>query len=449
MTGYRLFCLVLLIVLLVAITSCSVTGSNSVDALGGEPDLGATAEVDSVVILSADRDATGIQALIRGRLPDDCSSIDDISQTRNGETITMTIDIVKTVEDGCSELPVAFEHLIDIDTGDLSEGTYTVSVNNVLADFSLKTESDDVDSNAAVGGLVWQDTCENLDEEASIGEAPDSCIAARDGSYIANSILDSDEIGLGGLVVSLGEGICPAKGLASTVTDTRGIYLFGGLRSGSYCITVESIRSRNAGILSGGHWTYPVIGGEAVQTTVSLSPDQKRFDVDFGWEYDQVLENDQGDEGTGVNEEDQDVELDDAGEDADIIENDDVEMPIARDCTDFAAFVADMTVPDYTRFTPGETFTKTWRLRNNGTCTWDSSYRLVFVEGDRMGADESVDLDVPTSPSQSIDISVNLVAPGDQGIYRGEWMLQNAENRLFGLGRSADAAFWVQIVVNE
>ena len=36
---------------------------------------------------------------------------------------------------------------------------------------------------------------------------------------------------------------------------------------------------------------------------------------------------------------------------------------------DLAEFVADVTVPDGTDFTPGETFVKTWQLRNAGTST--------------------------------------------------------------------------------
>ncbi len=50
----------------------------------------------------------------------------------------------------------------------------------------------------------------------------------------------------------------------------------------------------------------------------------------------------------------------------------------AQACTDRAQFVADVTVPDGTRYDPGATFTKTWRLRNAGTCTWTTSYTMVF-----------------------------------------------------------------------
>ena len=49
----------------------------------------------------------------------------------------------------------------------------------------------------------------------------------------------------------------------------------------------------------------------------------------------------------------------------------------AQYCTDRAQFVTDVTVPDGTKYDPGATFTKTWRLRNVGTCTWTTAYTMV------------------------------------------------------------------------
>jgi hypothetical protein len=37
------------------------------------------------------------------------------------------------------------------------------------------------------------------------------------------------------------------------------------------------------------------------------------------------------------------------------------------------------TIPDSTPFAPDTLFRKTWRVRNSGTCAWDSSYRLTFL----------------------------------------------------------------------
>ena len=116
-------------------------------------------------------------------------------------------------------------------------------------------------------------------------------------------------------------------------------------------------------------------------------------------------------------------------------------------CTNKAAFYGDVTVPDDTQFRQGDKFTKTWKLRNDGTCAWDSGYSLVFANGDMMSGPVSESL--PTAePGQIVEISVDLTAPTAGGTLVGNWMLQNAAGQRFGTGINADAPIWVRIVVN-
>ena len=49
--------------------------------------------------------------------------------------------------------------------------------------------------------------------------------------------------------------------------------------------------------------------------------------------------------------------------------------------------IYDVTIPSGTVVKPGESFTKTWKVENNGTCNWVYLYQLVFVTGDRMDGD--------------------------------------------------------------
>ena len=84
--------------------------------------------------------------------------------------------------------------------------------------------------------------------------------------------------------------------------------------------------------------------------------------------------------------------------------------PDAATC-DWAQFVADVTVPDGTKYAPGTAFTKTWRLKNIGTCTWTKAYALVFVSGDRMTGDKVTQLKGNVAPGQTVDISIELTAP--------------------------------------
>ena len=118
-------------------------------------------------------------------------------------------------------------------------------------------------------------------------------------------------------------------------------------------------------------------------------------------------------------------------------------------CTDRAEFITDVTVPDGADFTPGQAFIKTWRLRNSGTCTWTSSYDLIFDHGDAMSGPASQSLPALVHPGATVDLSVNLVAPGAEGGYKGYWLLRNSEGVLFGIGASANVAFWVEIEVLE
>jgi hypothetical protein len=122
--------------------------------------------------------------------------------------------------------------------------------------------------------------------------------------------------------------------------------------------------------------------------------------------------------------------------------------PVPLVC-DRAQFVGDVSVQDNTLFAPGTTFVKTWRLKNVGSCTWTTGYKLVFISGNAMDADQGVALPQSVGPNQTVDISVKMKAPNKSGTYRGDWMLSNPSGARFGIGPKGDQTLWVQIrVVN-
>ena len=116
---------------------------------------------------------------------------------------------------------------------------------------------------------------------------------------------------------------------------------------------------------------------------------------------------------------------------------------------DQAQFVTDVTVPDGSKFEPGAAFKKTWRLKNIGTCTWTTSYALVFDTGEKMGAPASVNFPASVAPGQTVDVSVDMTAPTAAGSYRGYWKFKNASGVLFGIGTTAAKSWWVDIVVTS
>ncbi|MCJ7734682.1 MAG: NBR1-Ig-like domain-containing protein, partial [Anaerolineales bacterium] len=113
-------------------------------------------------------------------------------------------------------------------------------------------------------------------------------------------------------------------------------------------------------------------------------------------------------------------------------------------------FVTDVSIPDGTVFEPGEAFTKTWRLKNVGSCAWTSGYDIVFSGGDAMSAPSSVQLTSGSvSPGQNVEVSVNLTAPATAGTYRGNWQLRDPSDVIFRIENSSSGFFWVEIKVKE
>jgi len=108
-----------------------------------------------------------------------------------------------------------------------------------------------------------------------------------------------------------------------------------------------------------------------------------------------------------------------------------LEVTTASGCTLGAVYVSDVTIPDETELAPGSGFVKTWRIRNSGTCDWESGFEVVFSDGAQMGGPGSVPLPVLAAGAQG-DVSVDLVAPAEPGLYKGRWRFHAAEGTIFG-----------------
>ncbi len=113
-----------------------------------------------------------------------------------------------------------------------------------------------------------------------------------------------------------------------------------------------------------------------------------------------------------------------------------------------ASNVVDVNYPDGTVVQPGVTFTKTWRITNSGSGTWNANFKLIFVSGDAMGAPASKAIGKSVAPGESIDLSVTMTAPATAKTYQGKWMLQTDGGTNFGIGANGDGSFWVKVVVN-
>jgi len=96
-----------------------------------------------------------------------------------------------------------------------------------------------------------------------------------------------------------------------------------------------------------------------------------------------------------------------------------------------SVYVSDVTIPDNTVMAPGAGFVKTWALQNTGTCTWDTTYKLVYISGNLMGG-AATKLTSSVAPSQQVQVSVSLTTPTTAGTYTGYWRLADGQGNAFG-----------------
>jgi Ig-like domain-containing protein len=104
-------------------------------------------------------------------------------------------------------------------------------------------------------------------------------------------------------------------------------------------------------------------------------------------------------------------------------------------------FVSDVSIPDNTQMDPGETFTKTWKVQNNGSCAWDAGFKFQNTGGEPMGS--AFTLPASVAAGQTYDISVPMTAPDKTGTLRSNWRMSTANGQYFG-----DEVFVVIVVGN-
>jgi hypothetical protein len=105
---------------------------------------------------------------------------------------------------------------------------------------------------------------------------------------------------------------------------------------------------------------------------------------------------------------------------------------IAQACRDDASVIEQSLDPAAEIIAPQSEFSASWTLENSGDCTWSRDYRLLFVDGERMGGARSMRLQRAVEPGESITLALDLTAPAGVQSYSGSWRLRNEEGDTFG-----------------
>ncbi len=106
-----------------------------------------------------------------------------------------------------------------------------------------------------------------------------------------------------------------------------------------------------------------------------------------------------------------------------------IDQPV--NCKNVMVYMSDVSYPDGSKINPGKTFTKTWRIYNNGSCKWYEGYSIVFTDGDYMSAN-SVPIPSLTIPGTTVDVAMTMLAPQAPGEYVGYYQMRAPDGTFFG-----------------
>jgi hypothetical protein len=111
-------------------------------------------------------------------------------------------------------------------------------------------------------------------------------------------------------------------------------------------------------------------------------------------------------------------------------------------CSNKLTFIRDITIPDGTEVSPGQTVTKRWLVENSGSCDWQSAYQLLLISGLKLGASETQHL-YPARRSTRAVLEIVFTAPDSPGRYNTWWQAADPSGNRFG------DPFYMDLVVSD
>ena len=130
--------------LLLALTLLLIGACTRADQTAVPPtDVGDPGEmiVEEIDILILESFPVQIHVIARGKLPDACSFVDKVVQTRQDDKFLITLTPAWRENARCAAGPTPFEQIIPLDVLGLKAGVYTVTVDGVTGTFELAVDN--------------------------------------------------------------------------------------------------------------------------------------------------------------------------------------------------------------------------------------------------------------------------------------------------------------------
>jgi len=116
-------------------------------------------------------------------------------------------------------------------------------------------------------------------------------------------------------------------------------------------------------------------------------------------------------------------------------------------CTNIAEFEKHLSLSDGSILKSNNLYAKVWLVKNIGTCTWTTDYKLVFINGDENLNQTDISLPEEVSPGDTVELKINFATPEEGNTYIANWMLASETGIVFGVGPFADQPLVLNFVI--
>jgi hypothetical protein len=124
------------------VSSTTPTAEPTVEATAlGKVITGENAIVEDLQIMILESFPVQVRAIIRGSLPDGCTTVKEINPTRDGKAFNIQIITERPAGAMCTEALVPFEETVSLDVYGLPAGNYTVKAGEQTASFTLDVDN--------------------------------------------------------------------------------------------------------------------------------------------------------------------------------------------------------------------------------------------------------------------------------------------------------------------